>query len=64
VYLEQRKTFGNSPAFYVDCADYLLRFASRPLGLRVLSNVVELQMDDPRLLRIAAHRLQQLGEHE
>jgi tetratricopeptide (TPR) repeat protein len=63
-YLQRRKAFGNSPAFYLDCADYLLSHGERALGVRVLSNVAELQIDDPRLLRVAAHRLNQVGERE
>ena len=64
IYLEQRKTFSSSPAFYLDCADYLLRLGQRDLGLRVLSNVAELDLADARLLRIIAHRLSQLGERQ
>jgi Ca-activated chloride channel family protein len=64
VYLEQRKTFGSSPAFYLDCADYLLRLGQRDLGLRVLSDVAELDLEDARLLRIIAHRINQLGERQ
>jgi Ca-activated chloride channel family protein len=63
-YLAQRKTFGSSPAFYLDCADYFLRLNQRDLGIRVLTDVAELQLEDARLLRIIAHRLNQLGERE
>jgi tetratricopeptide (TPR) repeat protein len=63
-YLTQRKTFGSSPAFYLDCADYFLRLSQRDLGIRVLTDVAELQLEDARLLRIIAHRLNQLGERE
>ena len=62
VYLDQRKTFGASPAFYLDCADYLLRNDRRDEGLRVLTNVAELHLQDARLLRVVAHRLAQLSE--
>lgn len=61
VYLAQRETYGASPAFYLDCAEHFLRAGRRELALRVLTSVVELQLDEPRLLRVAAHRLQQLG---
>ncbi|CAA9382923.1 MAG: hypothetical protein AVDCRST_MAG64-778 [uncultured Phycisphaerae bacterium] len=62
VYLDQRKAFGAAPAFYLDCADHLLRNGRRDEGLRVLTNVAELQLEDARLLRVVAHRLTQLGE--
>lgn len=64
VYLEQRKTFGSGPAFFLDCADYFLRENQRDLGLRVLTDVAELRIEDPALLRIVAYRLSQLGEHD
>jgi tetratricopeptide (TPR) repeat protein len=64
IYLDQRKTFGTSPAFYLDCADYLLRNDRRDEGLRVLTNVAELHLEDARLLRVVAHRLTQLGESD
>src|SRR5262249_13139900 len=62
VFLAHRREYGGSPAFYLDCADYFLRAGPREIGLRVLSDVLELQLEEPRLLRIAAHRLRQAGE--
>jgi Ca-activated chloride channel family protein len=61
-YLEERPHYADSPAFYLDCADHLLKIDQRELGLRVLTNVVEMKLEDARLIRIAAHRLQQIGE--
>jgi Ca-activated chloride channel homolog len=61
-YLRERETWGSSPAFFLDCADHLLQKGQRELGLRVLTTVVELQLEEPRLLRVAAHRLQQASE--
>jgi hypothetical protein len=61
-YLAERKAFGGSPAFYLDCADYFLREGPPAIGLRILTNIPELQLEEPRLLRVAAHRLQQVGE--
>ena len=43
VFLEQRKTFGKSPAFYLDCADYLERVGQHDLAVRVLTDVAALQ---------------------
>jgi tetratricopeptide (TPR) repeat protein len=61
VYLSQRKSYESSPAFYLDCADFFMK--DQPdLALRILTNIPELALDDGRLLRIAAHRLQQLGQ--
>ena len=52
----------DQPAFFLDCADHFLRAGQREIGLRVLGDVLELQLEEPRLLRIAAHRLRQIGE--
>jgi Ca-activated chloride channel homolog len=62
VFLRERGEHGKSPAFFLDCADHFARAGQRMLALRVLTDVVELQLAEPRLLRIAAHRLQQMGE--
>lgn len=61
VYLEQRKEFGGSPAFFLDCADFLLKQNEPALAMQVLSNVAEMELENPALLRILAHRLAQLG---
>lgn len=59
-YLAQRAQHASSPAFYLDCAGAILAH-DRALGLRVLSNLAELRIDDPALLRIYAWRLQEAG---
>jgi tetratricopeptide (TPR) repeat protein len=61
-YLAQRKAYLNSPAFYHDCADFFHRAGQTDLAVRLLTNIPELKLEDGRLLRIAAHRLQQLNE--
>jgi Ca-activated chloride channel homolog len=60
-YLRERQTH-QSPAFFLDCAELLLRLGEKELGLRVLSNLAELRLDDPALLRVLAWRLSQAGE--
>lgn len=62
VYLAQRDAFGAAPSFFLDCADFFLEKKQRALALQVLSNVAELRLDDPPLLRVLAHRLAQLDE--
>jgi Ca-activated chloride channel family protein len=61
-YLKERKQHGSAPAFYLDCANYFLRTKRRALGLRILSNLAELELENPALLRVLAHRLTQAGE--
>ncbi len=64
VYLEQRKEFGTSPAFFLDCADFFAAEKDAERSLRILSNVAELEIDNAALLRVLAHRLRQLGQHD
>lgn len=64
VYLTQRKEFGTSPAFFLDCSDYFRQEGEAALSLRILSNIAELQLEDPALLRVLAHRLAQLEHHD
>jgi hypothetical protein len=60
-YLEQRRSYADSPSFYLDCAGALLPL-DKAVGLRVLSNLAELKMDDAALLRVFAWRLSEAGE--
>ena len=61
-YIVQRAAHAASPAFYLDCADYFLSQGNHVLARRLLTNIVELNPDDPALLRTAAHRLRQIGD--
>lgn len=63
VYLQQRKTYFNSPAFYLDCADFFLADQNPGLGLRILTGILDLEIDNPALLRVVAHRLDQANQH-
>jgi tetratricopeptide (TPR) repeat protein len=62
-YLGQRQVHA-SPAFFLDCAGFFLRANERALGLRILSNLAELRIDDPAMLRVFAWRLQEAGALE
>ena len=61
-YLAQRTEWSQSPAFFLDCADLMLKSGESTLGLRVLSNLAELKIEDAALLRVFAWRLRQAGE--
>lgn len=61
-YLEQRKQYCGSPAFFLDCGDYFFTIGQSGLAKRILSNLLELELDSIPLLRIYAWRLQQANE--
>ena len=62
VYLSMRERYGDSPSFFVDCAQFFFDRKMKALGLQVLSNLAELRLEDARLLRILAGRLADQGE--
>ncbi len=58
-YLAERETQATTPAFFVDCADYFRNEAKDArIAMRVLSNLAEIDLDSPPLLRVLAYRLQ------
>jgi len=62
VYMKQKEEYGDSPAFFLDSADFFFKQNQPELGLQILSNIAELEMENAILLRILAHRLAQLGK--
>ena len=62
LYLDERSANAASSAFYLDVADILIKRGQRDLGLRVLSNLAELQLENRALLRVLGYRLIQAGE--
>lgn len=64
VYFEWKKKNLESSAFYLDVSDFLITQGQKDLALRILTNVAELDLENIPLMRILAHRLNQLGEHE
>ena len=61
-YLEEKPEYLMSPAFYLDCADVFLDLKMNDTALQVLSNIAELELENPALMRILAHRLSQIDE--
>ena len=51
-YLSIRKLFENNANFYVDVSTILYNDGQIELSLRVLSNLAELELENPQLLRI------------
>jgi len=59
LYLAQRAANHQSVAFYLDVADALLARGMGDLGVRVLSNLAELELENRHILRVLGHRLLQ-----
>ncbi|MGR4896438.1 VIT domain-containing protein [Stenotrophomonas sp. LARHCG68] len=61
-YLAERAANADSSAFFLDVTDLLLAAGQKPLALRVLSNLAEMDLDNRHLLRVLGYRLMQAGE--
>ncbi len=61
-YLDEKAEYLMSPAYYLDCADLFLDLKKNDVALQVLSNIAELELENPALMRILAHRLSQIDE--
>lgn len=63
-YLKQREKpeYASNPAFYFDCAELFFQMKQTALAARVLTNVLELELQNAALIRVVAHRLQQAGQ--
>jgi tetratricopeptide (TPR) repeat protein len=64
IYLDERPSYVNSTAFFLDAAGVFLKDGQRELALRVLSNLAEMDLENRQILRILAYRLLQAGEIE
>ena len=62
VYREERREHVRSVAFFLDAAEVFLARGRRAEGLRVLSNLAEMDLQNRQVLRLLAYRLQQAGE--
>ena len=63
-YLDERPSHVASTGFFLDVAELFLERGQTALGLRVLSNLAEMQLGNRHLLRILAYRLLQAGQVE
>ena len=62
VYLDERRDNAMSVGFFLDSAEFFLQKGQRELGLRALSNLAELDLQNRQVLRLLAYRLQQADE--
>jgi uncharacterized protein YjbK len=59
-YLELKKQYEQQPSFYVDVAKFFAEKNNKALALQVLSNIAEMKLEDPELLRIMAGQLMEM----
>ena len=63
-YLSARAEWASSPAFFLDCAGWFFGKGDREFAVRVLSNLAELRIEDPALLRVMAWRLKEAKAYD
>ena len=61
LYLQLRGAFGANPAFYTDCARFFFQKNLLELGKRILSNTLEMAIDDYQLLKMTANLYLEYG---
>jgi Ca-activated chloride channel homolog len=64
VYLDEKPSYLNSSAFFLDAADMLMEKNQPDLALRVLSNLAEMDLENRHILRILGYRLMQANAPE
>ena len=62
-YLELRRDNASAPAFFLDCAGFFFKRGEKALAMRIISNLAEMKIEDPALLRTFAWRLREAGEY-
>lgn len=60
-YLKLKGEYGTTPFFYVDASDFFFKAGSRDTAVRILSNLAEMKLEEPNLMRILGQKLQQFG---
>jgi len=64
VYLQERKTQLYTPVFYFNTAEFFIKEGKKALGLQVLSNIAELDVESYELYKMLGYELRSLGEAE
>lgn len=62
VYMKLKQEYGESPGFYMDCADWFAGKGEKALSLQILSNLAEMELQNRSLLRMLGYKLRYMGE--
>jgi len=62
IYFDERRANASNVGFFLDAGEFFLAKGQRPMGLRVLSNLAEMDLQNRQVLRLLGYRLQQAGE--
>ncbi len=63
-YIKLKKEYGAIPSFYIDVADYFSKLGKNDTAVTILSNVAELSIESPQLLRVLGYKLLEFKRYE
>lgn len=63
-YLEIRNQYSNSPSFYLDVSDFFDRKNNSQIAITVLTNLIEVELDNHELMKVLAYKLEYFKEYE
>lgn len=63
-YLKLKKKYQDVPSFYTDVSNLLFTEGLHEEAVRVVSNLAEIQLSSHELLRVLAHKLEQMKEYK
>lgn len=63
-YVKLKKEYQQTPAFYLDASDFFKKMGKRDTAIRILSNLAELKLESPQLLRVLGIKLMDFGIYD
>lgn len=63
-YLTLRKAYKNTPTFFIDVAEYFDSINEKELALQIVSNLIEIEIDNHELIRALAYKLEYFKEFQ
>ncbi|MDR2238690.1 MAG: DUF2135 domain-containing protein [Chryseobacterium sp.] len=64
IYLQHRKDYIETPQYYFDIAGLLFKSNDQKSGLKVLSSVADLDIENEELYKLLAYKLKQVGAYD
>ncbi|WP_108801832.1 VIT domain-containing protein [Aquimarina sp. Aq107] len=63
-YLEIRSQYANTPSFYLDVADFFDEREAPEIAIKILTNLIEKDLDNHELMRALAYKLEYFEQNE
>lgn len=63
-YIKQRPNYISTPGYYFDIAQLLFAMKENQLGLKVLSSIADLDLENEEIYKLLAYKLKQAGNHD